>query len=55
MLKAESRIYKNTKGRTLHLSIPSKLAADSLFPFKVGEWVTLDVDPKKKELVVRKK
>ena len=41
MLTAEATIYRHTKGETLYLTIPAKMAADSAFPFKDGDRVTL--------------
>lgn len=38
---AEARIYKHTKGNTLYVSIPARMAQDSQFPFKEGDKVML--------------
>lgn len=35
--------------------IPSKIARDSQFPFKAGELLSIDVDPKKKTITLIKK
>jgi hypothetical protein len=42
-LKAKATVYRHTKGHTLYISIPSKMAQDSAFPFKKGDKVTLEV------------
>jgi hypothetical protein len=54
MLSSQTLIYKHTKGGTLYLSIASKMAADSNFPFKPGDLVEVDCDAKNEELRVRK-
>jgi hypothetical protein len=43
-LKAQAAVYKHTKGNTLYVSIPSKMAEDSQFPFKAGDKVFLDAE-----------
>lgn len=35
--------------------IPSKVARDSQFPFKAGDLLSIDVDPKKKTITLVKK
>ena len=44
MLNGESKLYSHGKARTLYLSIPAKVAADSTFPFKGGETVSIRID-----------
>lgn len=36
MQRTTSKIYKNPKGNTMYLRLPSKLVMDSLFPFNIG-------------------
>ena len=57
MLSGRSKIYKHPKADTLYLTIPSKMAMDSKFPFKAGDEVFLElVEPVDGEvkLLVRK-
>ena len=57
MLSGKSKIYKHLKADTLYLTIPSKMAMDSKFPFKAGDEVFLElVEPVDGEvkLLVRK-
>jgi hypothetical protein len=41
--QATCTIYQHTKGKTLYLSIPSKMAQDSTFPFEAGEKVNISI------------
>jgi hypothetical protein len=41
VLASEATVYKHTKGNTLYVSIPSKMAQDSGFPIKEGEKVDI--------------
>lgn len=43
----EATIYKHTKGNTLYVSIPSRMAQDSAFPFREGQRVTISIQGKK--------
>jgi len=43
MLSGKSKIYKHPKADTLYLTIPSKMAMDSKFPFKAGDEVFLEL------------
>ena len=43
MLSGRSKIYKHPKADTLYLTIPSKMAMDSKFPFKAGDEVFLEL------------
>jgi len=43
MFEAESTVYKHQKAGTLYVSIPSKLATDSQFPFKAGDTVRIKI------------
>ena len=43
MLSGKSKIYKHPKADTLYLTIPSKMAMDSKFPFKAGDKIFLEL------------
>ena len=43
MLSGKSKIYKHPKADTLYLTIPSKMAMDSKFPFRAGDDVFLEL------------
>lgn len=55
VLKSESKLYQHPKSRTLYLTIPSKLANDSAFPFHGGDRVSVIFEPNFKRLIVMKK
>jgi hypothetical protein len=55
MLSGESAIVGNKRANTLYLTIPANIAKDSAFELKEGDSVSLQYDPKRKELVVKKK
>ncbi len=50
--EGKSRIFKHTRGKTLYLTIPSSVATDSTFPFKIGENVKIKI--KGNKLVIEK-
>lgn len=58
MLECKTKIanQRTATGRKTYdkfsIHIPTALARDSAFPFKVGEEVIIKIDPKRKELVV---
>lgn len=35
--------------------IPTEIARDGLFPFKAGEEVTIEINPSKRRLVIKKR
>ncbi len=51
-LEGESKLFKHTKAKTFYLTIPSRLADDSNFPFKEGELVHIKI--KDNKLVIEK-
>ncbi len=55
VLSTEATVYKHTKGNTLYVSIPSKLAQDSQFPIKEGDEVAIEWDPDQRAIVIRPK
>ena len=55
VLATEATVYKHTKGNTLYVSIPSKLAQDSAFPIKEGDAVAIEWDPDQEAIVIRPK
>lgn len=42
VLVTQATVYKHTKGNTLYVSIPSKMAQDSGFTFKEGDEVNIE-------------
>jgi hypothetical protein len=46
VLSTQATVYKHTKGNTLYVSIPSKMAQDSAFPVKEGDQVEIVWDKK---------
>ena len=54
-LRAESKLYKHPGAKTLYLTIPSKLASDSQFPFKPGDVVSVNYYPHFEMIIIRKK
>lgn len=55
VLASEATVYKHTKGNTLYVSIPSKMAQDSGFPIKEGEKVDIEWNPDLKAIVIKPK
>ena len=55
VLATEATVYKHTKGNTLYVSIPSKLAQDSGFPIREGEKVDIEWNPDMKAIVIKPK
>lgn len=55
MLKAESKLYKHNKSKTMYLTIPMILTTDSTFSFKPGDHVLLEYFPEFEKLIIRKK
>ena len=55
MLKGESTLYKNPNSNTLVLTIPSRIATDSQFPFKPGETVLVEFFKGYNNLMIKKK
>jgi hypothetical protein len=55
VLSTEATVYKHTKGNTLYVSIPSKLAQDSAFPIKEGDAVEIEWDQDLKAIVIKPK
>ncbi|MCJ7816616.1 MAG: hypothetical protein MUP55_02050 [Candidatus Aenigmarchaeota archaeon] len=54
-LKAKIKILQSKKARTQYLTIPSLVVSDSQYPFKEGEEVEIEVDPKEKVIRIQKK
>jgi Antidote-toxin recognition MazE, bacterial antitoxin len=44
VLVSEATVYKHTKGNTLYVSIPSKMAQDSAFTIKEGDEVKISFE-----------
>lgn len=44
-LEGTSKLYYNEKSKQFVLTIPSRVACDSQFPFRVGEKVNVRIDP----------
>lgn len=55
VLASEATVYKHTKGNTLYVSIPSKMAQDSGFPIKEGEKVHIEWSDELKAIVITSK
>ena len=55
VLASEATVYKHTKGNTLYVSIPSKMAQDSGFPIKEGEKVDIVWNEELKAIVISPK
>jgi hypothetical protein len=55
VLASEATVYKHTKGNTLYVSIPSKMAQDSGFPIKEGEKVDIVWSDELKAIVIKPK
>ena len=55
VLATEATVYKHTKGNTLYVSIPSKMAQDSAFPIKEGDAVEIVWNPDLKAIVIKPK
>ena len=55
VLATEATVYKHTKGNTLYVSIPSKMAQDSAFPVKEGDQVEIVWDKSLEAIVIRPK
>lgn len=53
MLEAVSKLYQHPRAGTMYLTIPSKIACDSQFPFKAGMAVEFLLLPNK--LLIRRK
>lgn len=55
ILVAEATVYKHTKGKTLYVSIPSKMALDSQFTIKDGDHVDILFDKETGEIRIKPK
>ena len=55
VLSTQATVYKHTKGNTLYVSIPSKMAQDSAFPVKEGDQVEIVWDKDLEAIVIRPK
>jgi antitoxin component of MazEF toxin-antitoxin module len=55
VLVAQATVYKHTKGNTLYVSIPSKMAQDSVFPVKEGDQVEIVWDKDLEAIVIKPK
>jgi antitoxin component of MazEF toxin-antitoxin module len=55
VLATEATVYKHTKGNTLYVSIPSKMAQDSAFPIKEGDAVEIVWDKDLGAIVIKAK
>lgn len=52
-LKRYTIIRKEKRADTMYISIPSKMATDSQFPFKKGDRVEIIVYPERKLMEIR--
>jgi len=53
VLKAKSKILKIPEANTQYVTIPSSMTVDSQYPFKPNDEVQLEINEKKKALIVR--
>ncbi len=52
VLATNATVYKHTKGNTLYVSIPSKMAQDSAFTIKEGDEVNMEFDTARGAIVI---
>lgn len=52
VLKGKGKISQSGHAKTQYIGIPANIVSDSQYPFKNGEFVSIKLDPNKKELSV---
>lgn len=55
ILVGEAKVYRHTKGKTLYVSIPSKLAQDSAFTIREGDSVDVVFDKETNSIIIKTK